>query len=75
MSIDMNDEMVARAVTAYKVHSQSMHPRENHEYAACVECGWAFGWQGPTNPPGAQRIYEHAMRAALEAALNAEDQR
>lgn len=69
----ITDEAVERAWTAYKAHSQVMHPRENNEYAACVECGWAFGWQGPTNPPGAQRVYEHAMRVALEAALNTEE--
>lgn len=64
---------VERAVAAHHAHSTGMQPKESGEYAACAECGWAFGWMGPTDPPGAQRVQEHSVRAALRAALNPED--
>lgn len=67
----VTEDMVERAVLAYRRHSEVMNPREAGEYAACSECGWAFGWRDRlTDPPGAQRLHDHAIRAALEAALN-----
>lgn len=66
----ITDAMVERATKALRDHSEVIHPHEFNEYAVCAECGWAFGWQGPTSPVGDTRLVDHAARMALEAAFN-----